>query len=181
MSSLVDSPEYQTAARFLELTIEYREHKERMKELEETMDAIEPALLAHLAAANIKKITIGNYTLSPRRQPWIYPITGISRERVCEALKIAGLGRMVKENYNTQTLTTYIQQLEERAQLIVGLEADADGNPTPLTQLPGLHPALAEILHVKPAYSLQVRKNEKDHAKSTEERSQNEGDQTDDF
>lgn len=172
MSSLVETPEYQAFLRFIDLTIEKRELQTRLDELKETIKAMQPALLAYLAAANIPAITLNNYTLSPRREPWIYPMHGVSRQRVCEALKVAGLGAMVTENYNTRRLTTYIQQLEERAQLITGL----GGDPDALAELPGLHPALAEILQIKAAFSLQVRKKEDRNAKYQETRFQDEGD-----
>lgn len=181
MSSLVESPEYQAFRRFVDLTIEKRELQARLDELKETLKAMQPALLAYLAAANMGGLTVNGYLISPRREPWIYPMLGVSRQRVCEALKVAGLGRMVSENYNTRTLTSYIRQLEEHARLIAGFEEESDSNS--LEKLPGLHPALAEILHVKAAYSLQIKKSGKEdaNAKYHEERFQNdEGDESDD-
>lgn len=152
--SIVDTPEYQTAQRFLEITAELKELEPRVRELKRIRQAMQPALLAYLAAANMKAFPIGDYTLYPHREPWVYPIEGVSRQRVCEALKAAGLGRMVREDYSTGQLTSYVKQLEAHGQLIVGLEES-----NRLREL--LHPALAEILRVQAAFSLHVRRKEK--------------------
>jgi hypothetical protein len=158
MSSLAETPELRAFARFIDLTIEKRQLNARLKDIEETLKAMQPALLAHLSASGLKSLHLNHHLVSPHREPWIYPMTGVSRQRVCEALKIAGLGRYVQENYNTMSLTAYVKQLEERAKLITGLEEGKSDDA--LRQL--LHPALAEILHVKAAYSLRVRKKESD-------------------
>lgn len=161
MSSLVETAEYQAFSRFAELTVEKREYKTRYDELTETTKAMQPALLAYLSASKMGMFTVQGYTISPSRTPWVYPMTGVSKQQVIEALKIAGLAHMVKEDYNAQTLYSYIKQLEERAHMLVGLEPDSEGSPLPLTQLPGLHPALAGILRLEASYSLTVRKTKK--------------------
>jgi hypothetical protein len=171
MPSLAETPEYQAFQRFIALTLERREIEARLRELKESLKAMQPSLLAYLAAAQMPMLALGAYEVRPRRDPWIYPLIGVSRERVCEALKIAGLSRMVKENYSTQSLTAYLKQLEERSRLIAGAEepgADDEG----LRRL--LHPALAEIMHVKAAYSLLVTR--KDSAFARDIAPENEGD-----
>lgn len=159
MSSLAETPEYQAFLRFIDLKVEQRQLQSRLDEIKETVKAMQPALLAYLAAAGLQSLTLNGYMVLPQREPWIYPMRGVSRQRVCEALKMAGLGRMVSENYSTQSLTKYVKDLEDHSRLITGL----DENVNALERL--LHPALAEILHVQASYSLHIRKKEDPYAK----------------
>jgi len=181
MSSLAESPEYQALRRYADLTIEKRELKARLDELSATLKAMEPALLAYLTAAGVKSITIPGFTIFTQRDPWIRPMTGVTRLQVCEALKIAGLGRMVKENYSTESLTSYLRQLEQRSKLI----ADPDQEErTPDEQLRDLlHPAVASLVQVKSQFALRIRKKDDQYAESqyAEERTANEGDEDDEF
>lgn len=158
MSSLADSPEFQAARRFLQATLMKRQGEAQVREAKEVIHAIQPSLLAHLTAAGIKSITIDGYALSPHREPRVYPLKGVSKQKVCEALKIAGLGGMVREDYSMSSLTAHVKQLEEHAKLIVGLEDADESQASALAQL--LHPALAQILQIEPTFSLHVRKKE---------------------
>lgn len=177
MSSLAETPEYQAFARFIDLTVEKKQKEARVKELKDILKAMQPSLLAYLSANNLPLFAVGEHTLYPHREPWIYPMTGVSRQQVCEALKIAGLGRLVQENYNTKSLTSYIKQLEEHSKLIIGLEDANENEPDALREL--LHPALAEIMNVKASFSLHVRKKEDRYAKY-QRADEAEGDETDD-
>jgi hypothetical protein len=165
MSSMLDTPEFQTATRFVELTLEKRALKERLKEVEGHLRTLEPALVGYLSAASLPCIAVKNYLVAAHREPWIYPITGVSRQMVCEALKISGLARMVSENYSTQALTAHIKSLEEHHKLISGLQSDG------LDKL--LPPALAHILHIKPAYGIRVQKKERSYGQEFEEQETN--------
>lgn len=150
MSTLIETPEYQAAARFLDLTLEKRALRERMDEINNQLKTLEPALVGFLSAANQPRFAVKDYILSTAREPWVYPITGVSREMVCEALKISGLAKMVKENYSTQSLTAHVKSLEEHHKLIAGLQPDA------LEKL--LPPALAHLLNVKPAFKIRLER-----------------------
>lgn len=152
MSSLVESPEYQAFARFVELTVEKRQLRARLKELEAALKAMQPALLGYLTTNDMPSFAAKNYLIYQHREPWVYPMTGISRQMVCEALKVAGLEKMVTENYSTHRLTSYLKQLEIHSRLIAGED------PGDLRKL--LHPALAAILDLNPAHSLHIRKQE---------------------
>lgn len=160
MSSLAESPELQAFARFVDLTVEKRALRDRMNEIDEQVKALEPALVGYLGAAGLQSLTVNNYLVFPQREPWVYPITGVSRQTVCEALKLAGLGRMVSENYSTQSLTKYVKDLEDHHKLFAGL------NPGALDKL--LPPALAGLVNVKAAYRLRIQKKDAKYVYSPE-------------
>lgn len=174
MSSLVETNEYQACLRLLDAKIELKQTQARARELRNIINALQPPLLAYFTAAGLESLAIKGYLLAPHREPWIRPMYGISRQRVCEALKIAGLGRMVKEDYSTTSLTKYVKDLEDHAKLIV--EDDSGGK---LGQL--LHPALAEILSLKAAYSIHITKKESPFSKynEPETETEDEGDEID--
>lgn len=152
MPSLVDSPEYRAAARFVDLTVEKRALRDRIKEIDGQLKTLEPALVGYLGALGLGRFAVKDYLLFPAREPWIYPAPGISRQMVCEALKISGLASMVSEGYDTRTLTRYVKDLEEHSKLISGLQ------PGALEKL--LPPALAHILNVKAAFRVRIKKTE---------------------
>ena len=159
-TSLLDTPEYRAAQRFVKLTVEKRELRAQMDEIDAQLKTLQPALVGFLTASGLPGFMVKDYLLYPYREPWIYPITGVSRPMVCEALKISGLGKMVTENYSTQSLTKYVKELEASHKLISGLQPD-----TLETILP---PALAHILHTKPAYSIRIQKKARAYSSAEE-------------
>jgi hypothetical protein len=170
MSTLLDSPEYQAAQRFLELSLERKELRQRLDEVTAQIKNLEPALVGYLSALGQPRFAIRDYVLSTARKPWIYPLTGVSREAVCEALKLSKLGHMVKENYSTESLTRYVKDMEEDRRVIAGLE------PGSLDKL--LPPALAHLLYVEPTYSIRVERKERAYHRSrNEEYEQETGDE----
>lgn len=144
----VERPEYETFARFAELTAEKRRLKERLNEIEPQLKAMEPQLLSYLGEEGYELVRISGFTISPVREPWVYPAKGVSRQVVCAALKANGLGRFVKEGFNTRSLTAYVRELEEHYQLTESGDPEAAINFLP--------EGLAGILEIKPGYRLQV-------------------------
>lgn len=145
----METPEYQAGLRFIELTLEKRALRARMDAIDKKLKTLEPALVGYLSAAALPEFVVENYLLYPQRQPWVYPRTGVSRQTVCEALKISGLARMVSENYSTTALTRYVKDLEDHHKLITELAPDG------LDKL--LPPALAHILNIKAAFHIRVK------------------------
>lgn len=145
---LDESPELKAFARFAELTATKKELNAQLLEIEPQLRALEPILLGYLGQTGYDSVKVGGFTMSPVRVPWVYPVTGITRQTVCEALKISGLGRFVKEGFNTRSLTAYVRELETAHELVSGTDPEA------LKQL--LPAALAEVLEVKPSFRLQV-------------------------
>jgi hypothetical protein len=177
MSSLAETPEYQAARRFVDLTIEKRELRDRLNAIEEQLKALEPALVGYLAALGQREFVVANYLLYPHRQPWVYPAPGITRLQVCEALKISGLGRMVAENYSTESLTHYVKELEAHHQLTTGEKLTVGLHAGALERL--LPAALAHLLNVKAAFQIRVKQNKEPfpYAYDAPQASQTEGDE----
>jgi hypothetical protein len=167
MSSLAETPEYKALRRFVSLTVEKRELKARLDALTAALQAMQPPLLAYLAAAGLKSLSLDGHLVLSQRDPYVRPLTGFTRQQVCEALKIAGLARMVREDFSTQSLTGHIRQLEERALLIEGCEPQPDGEVSiESLRRAGLHASLADVLQIRTAYSLHIRKKEDLYART---------------
>ena len=165
MSSLAESHEYQAMERFIDLSMERKRLKRLLDEVNSQIAALEKPLLAAMTAAGLTKTTINGVTLYQQREPWVRPLDGIPRPRVCEGLKLAGLGYMVSENFNTNQLTAYLKQLEQRA-LTLG---SGGGEELPvltdddLRQL--LPAAIRDMMNVHAAYKLHTRKKEDSNAR----------------
>jgi hypothetical protein len=143
-----DSPEYQAFARFARLTARKRHLNAELREIEPQLKALQPVLLGFLGEGAFQLVQVEGFTMSPVRDPWVYPRSGVDRQTVCEALKLSGLGRMVKEGYSTRTLTAYVKELEMHAELVAGADPDALAHLLPT--------ALASVLDVRPGYRVQV-------------------------
>jgi hypothetical protein len=141
-------PEQEAIQRFVQHTIRKRELNDELRALEPQLRALESMILAIFSQNGYQMLKIEGFTLSPKREPWVYPLTGVGRQTVCEALKLSGLGRFVKEGYSTRSLTAYIRELEAHHELVTGSDPEA------LAQL--LPRALAEVLEVRPSFRLQV-------------------------
>ena len=138
-------PELEAFTKFTRLTVRKRELAIETKEVESQLRALEPTLLNYLNATTYQKVKVEGYTLSPHRDPWVYPAAHASPERVIEALKVCGLGHYVRESYSTRSLTTYVRDLEEAA----GTLEDT------LKLLPH---QLAAVIEIKPTFRVQVLK-----------------------
>lgn len=150
---LEESPEYQGFLKFARLTQLKRDLNEQLREVEQQLDALESALLPYFGQGGYQTISLGGYTLAPVRVPWVYPLAGVSRQTVCEALKLSGLGRLVKEEYSTQSLTLYVKELEDHHKLMQGQE------PGELKVL--LPTPLQAVLEAKRAHHLRATRSKK--------------------
>lgn len=145
---LAASPEMEAFRKFALLTARKKQLNALLKEIEPQLKALEPILLGYFGENGYEMVKIEGFTMSPKREPWIYPIAGLTRQTVCEALKICGLGRFVKENYSTRSITAYVRELEEHHQLTAGADPDALRELLPET--------LSKVLEVRPGFKVQV-------------------------
>lgn len=74
------------------------------------MDGLETAILDQMASEGIQSIAVENYTLFPHVQRWLKRAEGISVQQSCDALKEAGLGDFVAENWSVQTVSAWYRE-----------------------------------------------------------------------
>jgi len=141
------TPQHEAFRAYASLTTEKRDLNERLSEVEQELKALEPQLLAYMGEGGYQLVKILGYTISPHREPWVYPRQGITRDTVCRALKACGLAHYVSENFNTRSLTKYVRDLEEQHQLLIDAE-DA------MREL--LPEELIKVIEVKPTYRIQA-------------------------
>lgn len=142
----VASPEYAAFERFATLTARKRALADELTDVEAGLKALEPLLLTFLGESGYEMVRLGGYTISPHREPWVYPKEGRSRGDVCNALKACGMKQYVMEQYNTRSLTKYIRDLEK--------EHDTLAENGGLNLI--LPAGLLAVIEVKPSYRIQA-------------------------
>jgi hypothetical protein len=141
------SPEYTAFNRFVTLTARKRALADELADVEAAIKGLEPQLLSYLGEGGYEKVRVGGYTISPHREPWVYPKQGFSRDDVCQALKRCGMAHYVIEQYNTRSLTKFVRDLEKNH----GMLAEQDGALSLM-----LPPELVGVLEIKAAYRVQA-------------------------
>jgi hypothetical protein len=142
----VASPEYAAFERFATLTARKRALQDELADVEAGLKALEPQLLSYLGESGYEMVRLGGYTISPHREPWVYPKNGHTRSDVCNALKACGMRQYVMEQYNTRSLTKYIRDLEREHDCLA-----EDGGLNLI-----LPAGLLGVIEVKPAYRIQA-------------------------
>lgn len=124
----------------------YVMHRRRQRELEAELaevkdeaNALEQYLLEDFAEAGIDRMTIEGQTIYLHRQLWAQVPAGVEKAEVIEAMKDAGVDHFVREDFNTQTVSAWLRELER------------EGEEVP-TELEGL-------LESSERYSLRVRRS----------------------
>jgi hypothetical protein len=140
-----ESPAFQAFTKFVRLTVRKRELADETKEVEKQLRALEPSLLSYLGEGGYEKVKVEGYTLSPHREPWVYPAEHATKDTVIAALKACGLGHYVHEDYSTRSLTKYVRDLEEAAGTIENT----------LAILPV---ELASVIKIEPSFRVNVLK-----------------------
>ena len=126
---------------FIDLTIRKREAKELEKTLSEQIDEIEKVLMEEFALSGTQRTTKRGHTVSLTRN--ITPsVKGGMQPTFCDAMKSLGLGDMVRESVNYQTLGSWVRN---------DLERDQD-------DMPVLPAAVADMLNVYEIFKLRVTK-----------------------
>lgn len=123
--------------RYVELTKRKRQTEEDLDGLKKELARLEGQLLEDFERAGVDSMRIDGMTVYPHRQLFANARDG-DKERAVEALRACGLDDYVKEQFNTQSLSAYVRELDELEE--------------PLPQ------PLAEALDVHEKYTLRVRK-----------------------
>lgn len=123
--------------RYVELTKRKRQAEGELDELKKELSRLETKLLEDFERAGVDSMRIDGMTVYPHRQLFANARDG-DKERAVEALRACGLDDYVKEQFNTQSLSAYVRELDELEE------------PLP--------PPLAEALDIHEKYTLRVRK-----------------------
>lgn len=123
--------------RYVALTQRKRAAEGEVDELKRELARLESKLLEDFERAGVDSMRIDGMTVYPHRQLFANARDG-DKERAVEALRACGLDDYVKEQFNTQSLSAYVRELDELEEPL----------PEPL----------AEALDVYTKYTLRVRK-----------------------
>lgn len=123
--------------RYVELTKRKRQAEDDLDEVKKELARLEGQLLEDFEHAGVDSMRIDGHTVYPHRQLFANARDG-DKERAVEALRACGLHDYVKEQFNTQSLSAYVRELDELEE--------------PLPQ------PLADALDVYEKFTLRVRK-----------------------
>lgn len=123
--------------RFAELAKRKREVEGELDRIRVEMSELEEYLKGEFEKSGISSTTVDGVTCYLHRQLWA-KARGGEYARACSALREAGLGQMVEEKFNTQTLSAWVREQEA---------SDIE-----------LPPALKEVIEVSEVFSVRTRK-----------------------
>jgi len=141
------SQERKAFASFAQLTRTKRMLEQELDRIKDELDALALQLRDFLGESGYEKVRIDGFTIFIRREIYARKYDWASAAEVCAVLKANGMGHFVKEQYNTQTLSKHIRELEYiyAAQLARG-EIESVKEKLP--------PALARVLNIEPSYKV---------------------------
>lgn len=100
--------------RFVRLGFEIEQLEAQVSELNKERMALEDTIRSMLIEEGVSNIPLDvdgeAMTVHSHRQLWVKPKKGIERDAVCEALRSCGLDWMVKENFNANTLSSFVRE-----------------------------------------------------------------------
>ena len=145
------------AATTADLVNQFIELDDKRKRLEGDVDAIkeelkvlEPQIMDRFENAGMQSMrSKSGVTLYIRREVWAGAAEG-AEVLLLETLKSCGLGDMVKEKVNTQTLSAYVREVEK--------DTFNGASVTPEKLVQALPPALQTAVAVTERFSLRTRK-----------------------
>jgi hypothetical protein len=112
-----ETPEMDTGLvrRFAELTARKRKLSSDLDEVKSDLDALQEQILDMMGANGVASLKVdtdeGRFTVFPTRTLWAGALEG-DYERACVALKMAGMGDLVEERFNTQRLSAVVREME---------------------------------------------------------------------
>lgn len=99
---------------FIELDLARKAKEDEVEKQKERLAELQAELLTRFENAGMQSMRSKEFgvTIYVRREIWASPAEG-NETLLMERLKSLGLGDMVKEKVNTQTLSAYVRELEE--------------------------------------------------------------------
>jgi len=115
---------------FIELEKKKKELKKALQEVEDQKKGLQQDLIDNLLDQEMTKISISGKTV------YVNTITRAKikdRDKAVEALKEAGFGDLVKESFNTNSVSALLRELQEDGDLPEGFEDSIE--PVDITDL----------------------------------------------
>ena len=132
-------------ARYVALVEKKRKHEDDIKDLNDKISALETALIANMQRGGLTKLSVYGRTVWLDRKIWAGADNG-STPALAAALKEVGLGDLVKQAVNAQTLSAWVR------------EFDPDGRLGPEEIKAVLPPPVQPVIRISEVFNLRVRK-----------------------
>lgn len=126
-----------TLKRYVRLDTERKELETKIARVKDKQKECEETLKRQFEKAGVQSVKVDGNSVYIMRQLWASAKDG-DRQAVCAALKKGGMEDYVAENFNTQSLSAYVREL------------DGLGDPLP--------DGLKECVQVVEKFSIRVRK-----------------------
>ncbi len=94
---------------FIALTSRKRELEADLRQVQDRLNELEPQLVEMFGEEGLQRTSIDGWTAFLQEDIWASPAEG-DIARLCAALKEAGLGDMVAETVNRQTLSAWVRE-----------------------------------------------------------------------
>jgi hypothetical protein len=106
------------AARYAFLDRKIKAADRELRAMKTERATLEPTVLEMLGAHGVGSIKVDGYLVGMRRRVWAHLEEGVSKEQACDALISAGLGHFVSRGYNSQTISSWMNDLDKSGEPI---------------------------------------------------------------
>jgi hypothetical protein len=100
-------------AEFVALERERREHEDRLKIIAERCGVLSPLLIDQFADLGMQNANVEGLTVFVRMDRYVSKRGDVSSDQVCQALRECGLGYMVSDGYNAQSLKSKVREWQD--------------------------------------------------------------------
>lgn len=101
-------------AEFVGLEKRRRELEDELKSVEARTAPLQASLLEQFADLGMQSANVYGLCVYVRLDRYVSKRSGVATETVCEALKVCGLGYMVSDGYNAQSLKSKIKEYQDQ-------------------------------------------------------------------
>lgn len=110
-----DAATNEVAKRLIALRDEQAKHEKAAADAKKLADEAEAALVEAFATEGVQSVNIDGRTVYRRKDLIVSKAAGVATDSVIEAVRAAGWGALIGENYNAQTLKATVRECRERA------------------------------------------------------------------
>jgi hypothetical protein len=96
---------------FVDLENDRRDLELRLKQIKERRQELEEKLLSQFEESGVQSMRVNGMTVYMHRQLWANH--NGDKETTVQALRASGLGDMIYETFNSQTLSAWVREMED--------------------------------------------------------------------